>query len=185
MIIYKATNKINEKIYVGQTTRTLKERRKEHEQSAIGGYTEMVFGRALRKYGIENFEWEIIDTAETIEELNEKEIYWIDKLESLIDYGHGYNCNKGGRNGKHSEHTKKAIADAQRGELSHSYGKTGALNPTSKKVIDLSTNIIYESAMECGRITGLPSSKISAVCRGDRGSTGGRVLDMLTTTIRS
>lgn len=179
MIIYKVTNKVSGKIYVGQTIHSLEKRRKQHEESALGGYNEMVFGRALKKYGVENFEWEIIDTAETVDELNEKEIYWIDKLESLIDYGHGYNCNKGGKNGKHSEYTKKAIGDAQRGELNHAYGKTGALNPSSKKVIDLSTDIIYESAIQCGLKTGLCSSKISAVCRGDRGSTGGKVFRYL------
>lgn len=72
MIIYKATNKINNKVYIGQTVRSLEVRMSEHKRH---NYT--AFDKAINKYGLENFDVEVIDTAKDINELNEKEIYWI------------------------------------------------------------------------------------------------------------
>jgi hypothetical protein len=80
MIIYKTTNLINGKIYIGQDSKN------NPDYFGSGKY----FKRALKKYGKENFIKEIIDTAETLDELSEKEIYWIDKLDS-IKPGIGYN----------------------------------------------------------------------------------------------
>ena len=51
-LIYKHTNKINGKSYIGQTSRSINERLNEHLKS------DSVFGKALRKYGIENFQSE-------------------------------------------------------------------------------------------------------------------------------
>lgn len=70
MIIYKITNKINGKLYVGQTIRPLKRRIWNHLCK-----TGTAISSALRKYGIENFVIEEIDRAETKEELNKKEQY--------------------------------------------------------------------------------------------------------------
>ena len=153
MIIYKVTNKINGKIYVGQTTRTLQHRKTQHICHAKNGYIKSAFANALNKYGPENFTWEIIDTAETIEKLNEKEIYWIAKLESLVDFGHGYNCDTGGKNGKHSEATKKLISEIH-----------------SKPVINLTTGKRYKSAVACADDLGYNHVNVSAVCRGIKGS---------------
>lgn len=71
-IIYKCTNLINGKIYIGQTIKNLEDRKKEHEDIANtnrGFY----FQKAIKKYGKENFKWEIIDSAFTKDELNFKE----------------------------------------------------------------------------------------------------------------
>ena len=178
MIIYKATNKINNKIYIGQTIHDLKIRRRQHENahlypSSVG--SRGIFSRAINKYGKENFKWEVIDRAESLEELNKKEEYWIEKCNSLKEGGWGYNIKRGGDNHKHAERTKKLIGLAQVGEKNHMYGKVGELNPTSRPVKDMQTNKIYSSATECALDLGLIISKICAVCRGDRGSTGGRV----------
>lgn len=88
--IYKTTNKINQKIYIGK-----------HQSSK---YDERYFGsgkilrRAIEKYKIENFTNEIIDTAETDEELNNKEKYYIKYYKDL--YGKNcYNLAKGGDGG--------------------------------------------------------------------------------------
>lgn len=59
------------------------------------------------------------------------------------------------------------------------YGRTGSLNKTSKKVIDLTTGIVYDSALEASRKLNLCFSHICSVARGVRGSTGDRVFRYL------
>ena len=83
MIIYKATNLVNGKVYVGQTVNTLKYRKDQHWREAICPSRKNVhFHNALLKYGIDNFEFEIIDRARDVDELNKKEAYWIDYYKS-------------------------------------------------------------------------------------------------------
>lgn len=93
MIIYKVANIINGKIYIGKTKRSLKERKREHlrDMQKCSYY----FYNALKKYGEDNFTWEVIDTAETPEELNEKEKHWINHYKSYDDK-FGYNSTLGG-----------------------------------------------------------------------------------------
>ena len=63
--IYKTTNKINQKIYIG------KHQSSEYDNRYFG--SGKILRRAIEKYGIENFANEMIDTADTDEELNQKE----------------------------------------------------------------------------------------------------------------
>lgn len=95
-IIYKATNLINGKVYIGKTTMPFAQRKSKHKYNAFkedGDAYEYHFYRAIRKYGWDNFKWEIIDEADTKEELNEKEVFWIEYYDS---YYNGYNMTKGG-----------------------------------------------------------------------------------------
>ena len=69
IIIYKIENKLDGKIYVGQTRQTLRKRIAAHKR------LNYPIGFALRKYGIENFEITILETCETLEQLNEREIF--------------------------------------------------------------------------------------------------------------
>ena len=71
MLIYKATNIINNKSYIGLTTRTLQERKLEHLRHTKTENT--YFHRAINEYGKDNFLWEIIDdTPSSIKELKDK-----------------------------------------------------------------------------------------------------------------
>ena len=96
-IIYKVINIKNNKIYIGQTTKTLEERiyyhyyRADHSLDIIHTH----FINAIRKYGKENFKWEQIDSADSREELDNKEIYWIQYYNSIEN---GYNIQAGGNN---------------------------------------------------------------------------------------
>ncbi len=93
MIIYKATNKFNGKIYIGITTRNLDERISDHiYRSSVG--SKYLFHKALRKYGIQSFSIHIIDTAKTKETLIKKEISWINRLNTKAPSG--YNLTNGG-----------------------------------------------------------------------------------------
>ena len=110
MIIYKATNLVNGKVYVGQTVNTLKYRKEQHWREAICPSRKNVhFHNALLKYGIDNFEFEIIDRARDVDELNKKESYWIDYYNST-DSRYGYNKDSGGKSGGFkSQETKEKI----------------------------------------------------------------------------
>ena len=93
--IYKITNTKTGKVYIGKTTRSLNDRLQGHINSAEKG-NNFKLSRAIKKYGKENFVIEPIDFAETHEELNEKEIYYISEYNSLEN---GYNMTIGGEGG--------------------------------------------------------------------------------------
>lgn len=141
MIIYKITNKLNGKVYIGQTIRTLTERWYGH----CNAPTDMAIHNAIKKYGKENFTIEQIDEANDRDELDRKEIYWIKVYDCISPKG--YNITKGGvhyevteatRNkhklycgekhpmyGKHLSETHKAkLRNAFLGDKNHFYGKT-------------------------------------------------------------
>lgn len=88
MQIYKITNLINNKIYIGKDTTS--------DTNYFG--SGLLINRAFKKYGEENFIKEIIDETNDYEELSEKEIYWIEKYNST-DRKIGYNISKGGDGG--------------------------------------------------------------------------------------
>jgi len=87
MIIYKTTNLINGRFYVGKSAY--------NKENYYG--SGKILNLAIKKYGKENFKKEIIEECKNKEELNEKEIYWIDKLDAF--YPKGYNIARGGTGG--------------------------------------------------------------------------------------
>lgn len=91
--IYKITNTLNQKVYIGKTTTSLKERWEEHQLDA---YRECMSNRplykAIRKYGISNFSIELIEECD-ISVLSNREIYWIETYHS---FSNGYNATLGG-----------------------------------------------------------------------------------------
>lgn len=102
MIIYLITNIIDGKQYVGQTTESLNRRWKRHCVKANSRNNNMVVSRAIKKYGRENFTITQIDSANSLEELNAKEQYHINRLKCCTP--DGYNVEAGGSGpGKMSE----------------------------------------------------------------------------------
>lgn len=99
--IYKITNKINGKIYIGQTIVTISRRWSQHKTNANKENPDMAISRAIKKYGHENFIIEELLVSEccTLDELKESlnklEIFFIDNFNSLVDKN-GYNIDKGG-----------------------------------------------------------------------------------------
>lgn len=108
--VYKITNKITGKIYIGITNQGSGARYRHHwYESRIGEPSPI--HRSMAKYGEDNFTLEIIDFAKTYEELKEKEKFWIKKFNST-DRNIGYNLTEGGDGtfGRtHSEETKEKI----------------------------------------------------------------------------
>lgn len=99
MIIYKITNKINNKIYIGQTINPLLKRQKQHINYANKITSNTHFAHAIRKYGPGGFIVEEIDAADTQEGLDEKEHYWITYYNStVLGYNEADGSVKWGRN---------------------------------------------------------------------------------------
>lgn len=103
MLLYKIINKLTNKIYIGQTTSSLKQRLyghfNKHNNSAIS--------KAIQKYGKDNFEIQVIAKANSIDELNHRETYYIKLFNSLAP--NGYNLRTGGYNSKLSNETKEKL----------------------------------------------------------------------------
>ena len=93
-VIYKITNIVNKKQYIGVTSSSMAERWKQHlyKYNAPGHTYEYPLYRAMRKYGTENFYCEQIEEVDN-DILSEREIYWIDFYNT---YEKGYNATRGG-----------------------------------------------------------------------------------------
>lgn len=131
-VIYKITNTQNSKIYIGKTTSTIQKRFYAHVYDSLKNVdNHSHLHNAIRKDGKENFTIEIIDQANSIEELNEKEIYWISKFNSQ-DPDIGYNIAKGGEGGPgipaffknhhHKISTRKQMSETRKGANNSNYG---------------------------------------------------------------
>ena len=90
--IYKITNAINGKMYIGQTN-NITRRFTEHKNKDYGSDQNKILYKAFDKYGLENFVFEVIEETENY---NEREQYWIRELNTLTP--HGYNMTLGGDN---------------------------------------------------------------------------------------
>lgn len=200
MLVYMATNIINDKKYIGITTKTLEHRKKIHERDSKT--RESYFYRALRKYGFTNFELKVIDYAKTLAELNEKEKYYISLYKTFDNKEKGYNSTNGGDNDfTFSKEELKNRSERVKGELNPMYGvespmkgktftiehKTkisnalkkanrphvkGENNPSARKVMNLDTGETFEYINEA-RKKYPKATKISDVCRGVRKTAGG------------
>ena len=94
--IYKITNKVNGKSYIGQTIQNVKERFYQHCATKCSqAVLNMVIHKAINKYGKSNFTIEVIEEVESTN-LNDRERYWIKYYDS---YNNGYNSTEGGQDG--------------------------------------------------------------------------------------
>ena len=160
MWIYKITNKVNGKSYIGQSKRPINKRWNRHISDALSNRLDTHFARAIRKYGVKNFSVEEIDSSDSQEELNHLENYYIHLYDCIEN---GYNetdsVNRCGGNTYFSK-TKKEL-DAIREKIRKT--KIGGLNPSSKstKLINTVTKEekIFSSAKECSDYLQLSSPR--------------------------
>lgn len=101
MIIYKTTNLVNGKIYIGQDSND--------NPKYLG--SGKILTLAIKKYGNNNFKKEILERCISKEQLNNMEIYWIHKLDSM-NLNVGYNISNGGQGGNLGMVVNKKISDA-------------------------------------------------------------------------
>lgn len=187
MIIYKITNKINNKVYIGKTTRTIEKRWYQHCHC---NNTSTAIHNAIVKYGTDNFVIEQIDSAKTIEELNSKEMFYIKYYNSKNE---GYNCTDGGEgtknykwNNKQKEQASinnarfwkgKHLQEEHKKKISQSRKKCRVSDKTRSKqsipIICIETNIEYFGSREAGRKLKINNSSIIQCCKGRRKTAGG------------
>lgn len=111
--IYKCTNNINGKTYIGFTNKVLEKRIIEHKSSAKKG-SDYLIHKAIRKYGHESFSWEcILESFDKNYMLTQMEKYFIAEYNSYFENGQGYNMTFGGQGGMsgklHTEETKSKL----------------------------------------------------------------------------
>jgi group I intron endonuclease len=107
MIIYKTTNLLNNKIYIGQDSN--------NNPKYLG--SGLLLKKAIIKYGKDNFKKEIIEFCDNKKHLNEREKYWIEEFKSM-DKSVGYNLSEGGFGGNtYTEETKKKISDMMKNRI--------------------------------------------------------------------
>jgi len=161
-VIYKITNKFNFMVYIGKTARTLEIRMKEHLSE-----TKTYIDRAIHKYGIDAFEVSVIEECATLEELNEREIFWIAFYNCKKP--NGYNLTDGGegiigykfsseliekrsksRQGKKlSEKARKTLSDSQKGKTFSDEIRARMSNVKKNKcpVKCVETGLIFDSIL--------------------------------------
>ena len=162
MWIYKITNIQNNKVYIGQTIRPIEQRFKRHLNDALNNILDTHFARAIRKYGKENFTIEEIDTAQTQEELNQKEQYWIRYYNSVKE---GYNetdaISKCGGNTYQSkteeemEVIKEKIRQTKIGPKNHMVRKVKRTNILTGEID------YFDTVISCAKACGIKGGKTS------------------------
>ena len=192
MVVYLVTNTINNKKYVGQTQRILSERINEHRRSKTS-----VIYHAIKKYDRKNFTVDILDECKTIDELNEREIYWIKKLNTKTP--NGYNLTDGGVGTTGHTYTVDARKNALKRVFSleqlrhmsevapnrnenrtvggYHWRQIGSpqIQSTNKKkaVLCVETNQIFDSIKAASRWAGVSKSLISRVLSNKKLTAGG------------
>lgn len=157
MLIYVITNDVNDKLYFGQTTKTLEERIKNHRNSFVSGVDNHLYN-AMRKYGWEKFHFHPIIEASTQEELNALEEFYIWHYDTVRN---GYNMAKGGSlNVMYSEvikdrHDRKMRSPEVRKKISDSMKaylqKNGGMSEEHKRHLSEHKKAFYAS--ERGKAT--------------------------------
>lgn len=144
MQIYKMTNTVTGKIYIGQTINSLSVRRRGHKSDGNGKYKDKEIYVDARLAGWDNIVFETIEWVDDPNKLDEREAYWIKHFDTTNPTV-GYNIYEGGQGENYSG---------------------------SKAVRCLTNGKEYVSVTQAAKDTGLSLTKIAACCRGTRYSTG-------------
>lgn len=191
--IYLHKNKINNKVYIGQT---IQNNLNDRWKNGLGYKTCTYFYYAIQKYGWDNFEHIVLEQSDnwTQEELDQREQYYIHLYQSNNPQ-YGYNITKGGQNSispnalpkalewmqQHPDFGKARAQDMLKWQQEHPeeilkmrrINAQKATNARKKKVQCIETGKIFESASAAARETPKTSqSKICMVCRGQRATCG-------------
>lgn len=191
MWIYKITNLINNKVYIGQTRRSVEDRWRDHCTLTKSKHKSLI-RLAIAKYGQNSFKIEIIDTCSSLDELNTKESLYIQQYDCLSP--NGYNLDSGGKAYNVHPDSKKKMSLAKIGKSSvHtiesriklSKSKTGIkfsdnhkaalskVRKDKKSVKCIETATVYESYSHAARALGITVQRVSQCANGKRKSAHG------------
>ena len=123
MYVYKITNIINQKVYIGITSRTIEERFKEHKYR-MNERIDLHLYSSMKKHGVENFKVELLESCDTLESLFTQERFWISKTNSNNPL-FGYNNTNGGEGFERVETDDQKILELYK--ENRSYIKTAEL----------------------------------------------------------
>ena len=110
MIIYKITNLINNKTYVGLDRNKNNSRWKQHKRRSKESNPIQLIDRKIKQYGLQNFQYIILEKCNSIQELKNREIYYIKIHNSFVGNGEGYNLTYGGDGCQGFKMTQEQIA---------------------------------------------------------------------------
>lgn len=177
--IYKVTNTHNSKVYIG-FSKNFEYRKYRHKHFAFSKKKINCFYTALRKYGWECFNWQIIyQSKDKLHCLNEMENYFINEYRSFVGFTdcHGYNMTLGGdgtvghhlpKSKEHKEKISKALSGKNKSKqhiLKASFARS-----KEYKMIDPQGNfIIIKNMSEFCRKNNLNQSHMISVCKGRYG----------------
>ncbi len=114
--IYTITNIINNKIYIGQTFQKPEKRWKQHISNSKNKLNDSPhLYNSIKKYGMDNFKFEVIAQTSSFSVCNYLEETYIEELNTL-DRMFGYNIKKGGDNHKMSNDTKNKLSESHKGK---------------------------------------------------------------------
>lgn len=125
MFIYKITNTITRKSYIGQTKNPINKRFCTHISEANRSVYDTYLHRSIRKYGKENFIIELIEKCNE-DNIHDREKYWISELNTKAP--NGYNLHDGGNGGclNPSDELRQKLSAAKRNYVPWNKGKVGA-----------------------------------------------------------
>jgi len=139
MIVYQARRDGSDAAYIGKTTKTLEARKRRHAVDAGRCLNRSVFHKAIRKYGVDAFVWEVLGSAEGREQLNTLERECIAaaqaagrRLYNLTPGGDG-----GGYGGEMSPTFGRSVPGEQRAKISESLKKYYATHPNPMQGVSL------------------------------------------------
>lgn len=122
--IYVIENDVNNKLYVGRTL-DLKKRKRTHFSKSSRTWA---IKAAIEKHGAQHFDFVILEGLASEEELNKREVYWIEKLNTLAPFG--YNLKQGGKSGFPTEIARERMRAAHQGV---------SLSPEHRRAIGLAS----------------------------------------------
>ena len=165
MIIYKITTTETDGVYIGQTVNAIEKRFQRHIRDAMSGTLDTHLARAIRLYGPETFSIEQIDSANTKQELDEKEKYWIEFYNSCSQ---GFNETVGGDGG--NTYANKTFEEMDQIKEKIRQTKMGGKNPHSEKIkcknVVTNEELIFDSMADGKRYFNQPNHQfISRRCR--------------------
>lgn len=199
--IYKITNVVTQKVYIGQTTTSIQKRWNSH--CSVSNKSNSILQKSIKKHGKEVFQVDLLDSGFDKWDLDQLEIHYINALNTMAP--NGYNLRTGGARGKHSEETLKKMSESKKGKKFSDEHKSklsvakkgkpgtwlgkyrseetkqklsaaqqGKSRPNKRKAIIDSNGTVYESLKEAAQKLGLKTtSHISGILIGQRKTTKG------------
>ena len=137
--IYKITNTLNHKVYIGQTKRDPEQRWSEHKRSSNS-----LIGRTIKAVGEQHFSFEVIEEVDS-SLLDEREVYWIGHFNS---FERGYNQTLGGKGGNGLE--KPTMGELFADDILNILFTTYSVRETKKYFTQMSATTFYRILKEYG-----------------------------------